>query len=231
MILFLALTLIITALLCIRPQIQAQAGGGGNEITERYFAKYYIKVLIDYLDSKIPGQIQVDNDMVKNLYQQSNKTTIVLPLIKQLQSDFPTIEIKSSRVNGNHYFYQISNSLDIRRYYRKPIVSTFKPILYIKTSGKIDYAGFLDVPQFKKLSGPDSCTIGYSTQNIGNRIVSTKSTIKKQLKHRSKNKFHGITSSCIDKSTGEEVELNEIDCILTGFSWDQPKYYEIDFTK
>ena len=52
--------------------------------------------------------------------------------------------------------------------------------------GKAEYAGFLDVPIFNVLPGPDGCSVGYSTNNNGNRIVSGRNTIKKQLKHRAK---------------------------------------------
>ena len=225
--------LILVAFLSIPSMKQTQNGGNGNEITERYFAKYYIKVLIDYLDSKIPGQVLPSNDVLKNLYQQSKRTTIVLPLMKQLIIDFPTVKIEFGSVNGSHYFYHISNMLDIRNYYRDPIVSTFKPVLYIRThNDKIYYAGFLNVPRLDtSLQGSDSCEIGYSTNNKGNQIIGSRTSTKKLLNHRIKDKYHSITSSCINKSTGEEVELNEIDCVLTGFSWDQPKYYEIYFTK
>ena len=233
-VLVLAFALTITQMLVLRSE--STQNGGGNEITERYFAKYYVKVLIDYLDSKIPGQGVFDNNKINKIYKRSKNTSTILPLVNQLVYDFPSIDIKSSKsLDSMHYFYQISNRLDIKQYYRDPIVSTFKPVLYIKTSGKdnnvVTKAGFLNMPQFKSVPGFDNCSTGYSADNKGNRIVYDKTQVQKTVKNRSKRIFLNTTSSCIDRSTGEDMELNEIDCIATGFSWDQPKYYEIDFTK
>ena len=220
-----SLILALISILVVKPNLaQSQIGGSGNEITKRYFAKYYVKVLIDYLNSKVPDQTVSDTDINK-IHKQSKNTTTVLPLIKQLLIDFPTIDITSSKFmktgKSSYYFYQISNRLDIKQYYRDPIVSTFKPVLYIEITDRVIRAGFLDVPQFRSVSGFDNCNIGYSASNNENRIIHEP---KKQVKNRLKHIFVNTTSSCItDRS--RNTELNEIDCILTGFSWNRPKYY------
>ncbi len=192
---------------------------GGSEITARYFSKYFVKVIIDYFDRTGLNKIPIDNEKSMDIYNNATDCNNTHWIIKDIIHKFPTIEIAECRCRSSttssrararirHYFYHIKNRLNIRHFYRNPIISSFKPIIYIReTNNIVDRLGFLNIPHIKKLSSNNKSNLNISRKEINDFL-------KQRIKNNQNN------NKCVDKYTGAIYDnMNNIDCIISGKSW------------
>jgi hypothetical protein len=201
-----------------------QTGGNetsvGNEITIRYFAKYYVKVLIDFMDAHKPNLQHINQSHAKKLMNKAQLTTELVSksgIMSQITKQFPVISIVSTKKLIDHgfvhYFYHIKNSIIMRHYYRDPPINNFKPIIYIKKTvdGDIVQLGFIDVPQFNRINGYQSSNQSSTNKFKNGDILLEKTKIADTLKKRT----HTEKRCDVD---GHNNKF-EIDCIINGNTW------------
>ncbi len=219
--------LLILIILCSIKNINQHGGNSGNKgndstgivITARYFSRYYVQVIYNYLlqlELNINGSIRDLPEIDTNQFHNFN---ILHPIIKDIKSKYPAIEISSNKIkigdSVKEFLFGFKCNIKESDYYRTVLISRKKnPVIYIKeVKNKLNTLGIIGLPKIKEIEKATN-TIKYEKPGNFPKILNDKSTINNMI--RTINNTNHPHKSC---SYDSFYTYNKLDCISFGYIW------------